>query len=586
MSVRSEPDSFEFADYFGVLRHRWWLIVILACVGVVAAGAYLAVAAKAYKATVTVSVTPTGTSPGQTGAVTGGRTSGTVNLDTEAQIVQSSTVAAIAAHALGSSLTPRALLAQVSVAVPANSSILQISCIARTAHQAAACANAFGSAYLKNRSTSAASLANTQLTTVRGELTTLEQQTALLTTQISTLPTNSAQRASAQAQLVTASSQLKSLADQAATLTGEAASSSGGSVLSQATPPPAPSSPKKSLVLASGLLAGLVIGLLAAFGLDRRDLRITDARGLARFGLPALLSVPATDFDGDSVVAARSLAGLEFTELARATAAALGPDSQLLLIAGTSPGSSTSVIAANLAVTLARARPGVILACFGHLGAPDLLGLDGPKELDAAAAGGLASGATSLDEVSVRPAGAAGLRVLSLSPDLGDLQHEEAQDLVSQLIAAARYVVIEAPAPGSGTDSFVLAQFCDAALLAVEIAKTKRPELEDSIRRLDRLGIRILGTATVPALRTRVSVPRAAAEPEWAPAGSGWRRHLPGGPANGSDAANGNGGGRGKGGALGSGRPWARPAPDPDGGARPAAPASAQADAADRLSGD
>src|SRR5258705_5868010 len=214
MSMPQEPDSLEFAGYLGVLRRRWWIVLVLACLGVAGAGAYIVVSPKAYTATTTVNVVPTGVTQSQGGAVAGGRTSGSVNLDTETQIVQSSSVAAIAGHALHSALTPTALASNVSVAVPANSSVLQISCQARSAQQAAACANAFAAAYLQNRSATADSTTNAELGTVRNQLTALEKRTEQLTIQIQSLPLNSPQRASAEAQLQTVTGQVKATATQ------------------------------------------------------------------------------------------------------------------------------------------------------------------------------------------------------------------------------------------------------------------------------------------------------------------------------------------------------------------------------------
>ena len=102
MTASQEADSLEFADYLGVLRRRWLIVLVLACVGIVAAGVYIAQSPKAYTATATVNVTATGIAQNQGGAVAGGRTSSAVNLDTEVQIVKSSTVAAIAARNLHS----------------------------------------------------------------------------------------------------------------------------------------------------------------------------------------------------------------------------------------------------------------------------------------------------------------------------------------------------------------------------------------------------------------------------------------------------------------------------------------------------
>ena len=262
-----------------MLRRRWWIILVLACVGIVGAGAYIVESPKGYTATATVNVTATGISqnPGS-GAVAGGRTSSAVNLDTEVQIVQSSSVAAIAASDLHSSLTPQALVKNISVAVPANSSVLQISCTARSAQQSAACANAFAAAYLTNRTATATNTNNAELKSIRNQLTALEKRTAQLTIQSRSLPVNSPQRASAQAELQTAASQLRALANQTAALTASGAAASGGSIITKATPPTVPSTPKKKIILPSGLLAGLLIGLLIAFAWDKRDTRIRTPR--------------------------------------------------------------------------------------------------------------------------------------------------------------------------------------------------------------------------------------------------------------------------------------------------------------------
>lgn len=501
MSVPQESDSFEFADYLGVLRRRWWIVVALACVGVLAGAAYLKVTPKAYIATTTVNVTATGGSQGQNSAVAGGRTTGTINLDTEAQIVQSTTVAAIAVHTLHSSLSPSVLLAKVTVTVPANSSVLQISCTARYAPQAAACANAFGSAYLQNRSASAAGAVNAQLNVVRAQQSTLQKQASQLSTELSTLPTNSAQHGSAQSQLQTVNGELQTLAGQAVSLSAQAASSSGGSIITAATPPTKPSSPKPLLVLPSGLIAGLLIGLIAAFVLDRSGKQVNSVRALDRFGLPALLSLSKKDLGAEPMLSARSAAGIQFTELARVTAATLGGHSHLLLVDGVSAGSGCEMVAANLAAALARTRSGVLLVCPGDESTPEFLGPTEARWLDSATVAELAAGTASLDEVTVQPAGFAGLRVLILGSDLNDLHYEHVKQLALQLRSSAEYVVVEAPASAAGAASFQLAEFCDAALITVEVSRTKLPEIEDSLRLLDRLGIRILGIAAVPRLR-------------------------------------------------------------------------------------
>ena len=135
----ARPDSLQLSDYLGVLRRRWWIVVALVIVGVGLAGAYVKAAPKSYTAAALVQVNPL--SNNATAAA--GRTSGAVNMDNEAQIAQSNTVASAAAQALHSPLQPQALVKHISVAVPANTTFLQISCKSSKARGAAACANAF-----------------------------------------------------------------------------------------------------------------------------------------------------------------------------------------------------------------------------------------------------------------------------------------------------------------------------------------------------------------------------------------------------------------------------------------------------------
>lgn len=552
MSMPQEAESFEFAGYLGVLRRRWWVVLVLACVGIVGAGAYIAVTPKGYTATSTVNVTATGISQNQGGgAVAGGRTSSAVNLDTEVQIVQSSSVAAIAARDLHSSLTPAALVKNVSVAVPANSSVLQISCSARTAEQSAACANAFATAYLANRSATAANANKAELNTIKGQLNALEKRTAQLTIQSRSLPVNSPQRASAQAQLQTSASQLRALANQSAALSASGAAASGGSIITKATPPTRPSSPKKSIILPSGLLAGLLIGLLIAFAWDKRDTRVRNARTLGQLGAPVLLSLSAKDLDGEPLAAPRSPAGQDFGELARSTTAALGGDHQLVLVAGASAGPAASVIAANLAAALTRTHSAVILVCPDGQGTAGLLGLAGSRRLDARAAAELAVGELSVDEVTLQPAGFPRLRVVVLAADLDNLDHRQARVLAEQLRGDADYTVVEAAGSAGGPDTLGLAEYCGAAILAVEISATRREDVEDSLQRITRLGPPVLGLVAVPRLRLPAAPARVPA-----PSSSGsvrLRGPIQSGPVNGGGAA-----------VPASGRPWPDPPQDED----------------------
>jgi Mrp family chromosome partitioning ATPase len=79
------------------------------------------------------------------------------------------------------------------------------------------------------------------------------------------------------------------------------------------------------------------------------------------------------------------------------------------------------------------------------------------------------------------------------------MRHDSTRRMLDDLRADARYVVIEANAVGGGADAFILAEFTDAAIVAIEVARTRRRDAADCLRRLGRLQTTVLGAAVVPA---------------------------------------------------------------------------------------
>jgi capsular polysaccharide biosynthesis protein/Mrp family chromosome partitioning ATPase len=512
MNPNQRPDSFEGADYFGGLRRHWLLVVVLACVGLVGAFGYATVAPKSYAATAAVNVNPIAGQPGST--VANGRTGpNQVNLDTEAQIVVSTTVATIAGHILHSTLTPYALAKQITVTVPPNSSVLDITCTTSTATGAAACANAFAKAYLQNRTATAVSNVNSELRKLQAKIGALQHSISVLGAKAHSSPKNSTARNATLSARAADVSLLHQLNAQLGPLNGQLVQSNGGAIISPASPPGKPASPKKLLVLPSGLVAGLLIGLAAAVLVDRRDKSIHGARDVERYlDVPVLLNLPPGTFGRDvSVASPRSRTGQAFTELGHAVSAALGEGNHILLVAGTSRGSDRivgrSVIAANLAATLARTHSEAVLVCadMNNTVAPALLGVgdgDGLAELF--------TGTATVRDVARAPAAIPGLWVIGPGSDpslaLYHLRHDTARALTSQLRADARFVIIEAQATDDGADSLVLGEFADAAVVTVEISRTDRTVAADCVRRLRQLRAPVLGAVSLPALGGRVGI--------------------------------------------------------------------------------
>ena len=506
MNHVSRPDS-PAADYTGVLRRRWWVALVVAVLCLAGAFAYITVAPKAYSSMATVYVAPTSSDLASQSTST--LKSGAVNLYTEAQVVTSGTVSTIAGKSLHSSLPAATLAKQIAVAIPANSQTLQITCSTSSATGAADCANAFASAYLSNRSSTAKAAIDSQITPLQSRAKSLESTVAKLQTTVSGLPSNSAQRASAQAQLTSDQTQLKSLNGRLSGLYGEAAQTNGGNIITKALPSTSPTSPKKALVLPAGLVIGLIIGLVVAFIWDRRDKRLHTARDVERLlGTPVLLSLPAKAYGRRvSLASPRSRTGRAFTELAHNLAASLGEGSHIVLVAGASPGPAASVVASNLAATLARTHSEAVLVCAALRDSvsPELFGLADGR--------GLAEvliGQATVAEVARGPASAPGLWVIPPGSDSAlaeyTMQYDTARALTTQLRRGARFVIIEVETTDEGADTLPLAEFADAAVLTVETQRTTRPEGEACIGRLRQMRTPLLGAAVLPPLKRGVTV--------------------------------------------------------------------------------
>jgi capsular polysaccharide biosynthesis protein/Mrp family chromosome partitioning ATPase len=509
MSSSGQPTAFEAADYTGVLRRRWAIIVAGMVVGLVAALAYVVVAPKTYEATAAVYVASTGAD--QSSSSSGGKSSGSslVNMSTEAQLVTSGTVAAIAGHMMHSTLTPYQLSKQVTAVNPPNSSVLDISCEASTATGAATCANDFAAAYLQNRRASATSVLNGEIKTLQGKITTLQSAMKKLDTTIAGLSSKSATKLSDQSLLAGDRTQVNSLNGQVVALTGQLANVQGGHVITSATPPGKPKSPSKTLDLPVGLVVGLILGLVVAFIWDRRDKRLHGAPDVERLlGLPVVLNLSRKAFGRQvSLASPRSRTGRAFTELAHTVAGSLGEGSHIVLVAGTTPGAGTSVVAANLAAALARTRGDAVLVC-GDLRdsvAPVLFGVPDDHGLAEVVAG-----LATVSDVVSGPAGLPGLWVIPPGSDTAlaeySPQYDTAKALTSQLRRDARFVVIEAQAGDEGADSFALAEFADAAVLVVEAERVRRDEASAAIKRLSRIRVGVLGAAVIPPITGRVAV--------------------------------------------------------------------------------
>ena len=496
----SAPEDAQLADYAGVLRRRGWLIALVAVIGLLGSVGYYKLAHKVYTGSSSVYVTATG---GTANQVANSRTTGAVNLDTEAQVVQSVTVAQAAAKLLHSPETPQQLIKRINVTVPANSQVLTISCQARSAVTAASCAQSFAQAYLNYSSSSTITAVNAQISALQSRISALESASAKLAIEVSSLPSNSPQRASAAEQLNSDRSQLKSLNNQVALLIAERANPSAGSIISNATPPQTATSPKVTLIVPSGLVIGLLVGLTLAYIVDRRDRRIRSPRDLTQLNVPVLMSLPVKKPAPQLAIAsARSRAGLAFAGMAHMLTGTLDAGTHVILVSGVSGGHGNSLVAGNLAVALSRNQPDVTLICA------DLENSRIPEMLGVPSAPGLTDLLTSHappGDAGQRVTAARRLRVITpgsgAGTDAEDLPQDAMERLLARLRVNARWIVVEAPPVTSGPDAYTLAYVADTVILVAELPATRSDEVLDSIEHLARIGTSVLGAALVASPR-------------------------------------------------------------------------------------
>lgn len=508
MSTSSKPDTWELADYAGVLRRRWRAVAVITFIGLLIGAAIVALEKKTYTATASVYVAaiPTESRPATGAGVT-------VDMDTEAQLAHSNAVAQLAAKHLGFPQRLATLRNDISVAVPASTTLLNISCKEPTATHAADCANAVAAAYLVTRRAQAAGAISSELAALRSRAQALLP--GVVKANLAAAPPRGATRGTTsvtsaaltrQLQAKAATSQLDALVAQINSLTGNLTSlqrQSGGHLVNSASSPSSPTSPKTALLIPSGLVAGLILGLIFAFVREFRDERIHGAREIERdYGLQALLDVPLQRM---RAVGERGWVGSQasgdFSELAEYVATAPGEAPVVLLVAGTSGAEATSLVAGNLAAVLSEARPDVLLVCDagGATHAPRLLGIEGRSGLAEALAGKAAA-----DEVARTPSDFPDLRVIlpgSESVGAGRRRNYEARrNLISELRSQARYVILESSLLQDGSPLFTLAEFADGAIIVVETSSTQRGDIEAWLRHLERIRIPVLGAVVIPRI--------------------------------------------------------------------------------------
>jgi polysaccharide biosynthesis transport protein len=270
-------------------------------------------------------------------------------------------------------------------------------------------------------------------------------------------------------------------------------------VLSPATTPGSPDSPKPIRDGAIGAMAGIAIGLALALAREFLDQSIRTTDDLERVlkgRYPLLGVIPEVSSKEIAVVAGpgshtvvaeayRALrTSVRFAELDRPI--------KVLQITSGSAGEGKTTTAANLARMLTQAGHRVAVACC-DLRRPtihNLLGVPGAPGLAEVVVGErqLADAISQVDSLTyVLPAGASPPNPSEL------LGSSRAERVIGALADEMDYTVIDTPPVLPVTDAIVVSRLADATLVVVRAGGTTRRELDHTIAALEQASAPIIG---------------------------------------------------------------------------------------------
>lgn len=279
-------------------------------------------------------------------------------------------------------------------------------------------------------------------------------------------------------------------------------------IISRASIPAAPSSPKLLLYLLLGLVLGGGAGLAAAIIAENLDAGVGTAEDLERrLGLPVLGSIPLAASVVEpadravppiDLVVKRPLSA--FAEAFRAMRAAInhsvqGPGGRVVVLTSPLPGEGKTTAAIALARVSAQAGLRVLLldGDLRRRGATRALGLHGGPGLVEAL-----RGEAALEAVLTRDA-ASGVQTLTLSnhaPVGEDLFGSAAMDaLMIRLRSSFDLILMDAPPVLAVADARTLAARGDAVILLARWRRTPARAVADAARLLHQSGASLLGVA-------------------------------------------------------------------------------------------
>jgi len=428
----------ELSDYLAVLRDRWRVIVLLTAIGTLAAGAYAYLATPQYSSTAQVFVTFQPSDPTSQSNLVSGSDYAQSRIGSYVELATSPAVLQPVIDELGLLTSPQALAASLHVTRPAETMMLNVQATSEAAEESTEIANAVA----------------TSMTTV-----------------------------------IPALEQLDGAANSPVKLT----------IVRSATVPSSPISPDIPLILAVGVLSGLVIGVALALLRNLLDTKVRTERDVKAVTDAAVIGT--IGFDGDASAhplivqtsphsprseAFRSVrTNLQFLDV--------GSKSKSFVITSAVPGEGKSTTSINLAISLADAGSRVVLvdADLRRPALAEYMGLEREVGLTT-----ILIGRAKLQDV-VQPWGNGRLHVVTsgqIPPNPSELLGSRSMSTLLEELALEYDIVLLDSAPLLPvTDGAVLAALSSGAVVVAASDKIHQHQLEQALARLTAVGAQTLG---------------------------------------------------------------------------------------------
>jgi capsular polysaccharide biosynthesis protein len=469
----NEKNSIGLGYYLFVLRRQWMTILGMAVIGLVAMGGYVALVPGKILASTVVNVNVIVADPFNPSRPA----SGLLDAATESKLASSYVGAANAARALDNTETAVQLRDGVSVTTGLNATIVTISYASTTADRARSGADALAKSYIDYRQSQAEATKKKMIGNLEDQLGTLNK--SLATTQ-------AADKSALNTRISNVEFQINQLT---------AIDTTGGSVISPAAQNPVTTQPQPSLLLVSGLLVGMVLGIILAFILNSLARRVRDGHDVDIAGAgPVVMALDSPN--GSLPPQGKELAA--YRSLRERLLAATGNDIGVLTVIDETIAWAASDVGQGLAVVLAQSGHDVDLV---------LMGTSASKQMQLRGQLKLAPSVVDAEEDSAVMVSALIPRLRVIYPlgtdgaaDTDDFVTDDVRRRVDERLPGVTTILV-LPPKAAASSRLAAARLAQSALLVAQHRRTRIAVLSERAQELADVDTPLHGVVLVRATR-------------------------------------------------------------------------------------